>query len=101
MAPFAVVICAIGYEKSEAVKLAANQLHDDLLAAGIDVLLDDRGERPGVMFAEADLMGIPHRLVIGDRGLAEGVVEYKARTVSEAQSVPLASLVEFIKDVAL
>ncbi len=101
MAPFAVVICAIGYEKSEAVKLAANQLHDDLLAAGVDVLLDDRGERPGVMFAEADLMGIPHRLVIGDRGLAEGVVEYKARTVSEAQSVPLASLVEFIKDVAL
>ena len=101
MAPFAVVICAIGYEKSEAVKLAANQLHDDLFAAGVDVLLDDRGERPGVMFAEADLMGIPHRLVIGDRGLAEGVVEYKARTVSEAQSVPLASLVEFIKDVAL
>ncbi|OIQ95267.1 proline--tRNA ligase [mine drainage metagenome] len=101
MAPFAVVICAIGYEKSEAVKLAANQLHDELQAAGVDVLLDDRGERPGVMFAEADLMGIPHRLVIGERGLAEGVVEYKARTVSEAQSVALANLVEFVKGVAL
>lgn len=101
MAPFAVVICAIGYEKSEAVKLAANQLHDELQAAGVDVLLDDRGERPGVMFAEADLMGIPHRLVIGERGLAEGVVEYKARTVAEPQSVPLANLIEFVKGVAL
>ena len=101
MAPFSVVICAIGYEKSEAVKLAANQLHDELQAAGVDVLLDDRGERPGVMFAEADLMGIPHRLVIGERGLAEGVVEYKARTVTEAQSVQLVNLLEFIKGVVL
>jgi prolyl-tRNA synthetase len=92
MAPFAVVICPIGYDKSDAVKSAANQLHDDLLAAGIDVLLDDRGERPGVMFAEADLMGISHRLVIGERGLAEGLVEYKARTADEAQSLPLDNL---------
>jgi prolyl-tRNA synthetase len=92
MAPFAVVICPIGYDKSDAVKSAANQLHDDLLAAGIDVLLDDRGERPGVMFAEADLMGISHRLVIGERGLAEGLVEYKARTAAEAQSLPLENL---------
>lgn len=92
MAPFAVVICPIGFDKSDAVKLAANQLHDELLAAGIDVLLDDRGERPGVMFAEADLMGIPHRLVIGERGLAEGLVEYKARTSAEAQSLPLLNL---------
>jgi len=92
MAPFAVVICPIGYDKSDAVKSAANQLHDDLLAAGIDVLLDDRGERPGVMFAEADLMGISHRLVIGERGLAEGLVEYKARTAAEAQSLPLNNL---------
>lgn len=101
MAPFSVVICAIGYDKSEAVQAAAQQMHDDLLAAGVDVLLDDRGQRPGVMFAEADLMGIPHRLVIGERGLADGVVEYKARTVAEAQSVPLAGLLEFIKGVAL
>ena len=99
MAPFTVVICAIGYDKSEAVKQAVNQLHDDLHAAGVDVLLDDRGERPGVMFAEADLMGIPHRIVIGERGLNEGVVEYKARTASEAQTVPLAGLIEFVQKV--
>ncbi len=92
MAPFSVVICPIGFDKSDAVKLAANQLYADLLDAGIDVLLDDRGERPGVMFAEADLMGIPHRLVIGERGLAEGLVEYKARTSAEAQSLPLVNL---------
>ncbi len=92
MAPFAVVICPIGFDKSDAVKLAANQLYTDLLAAGVDVLLDDRGERPGVMFAEADLMGIPHRLVIGERGLAEGLVEYKARTSAEAQSLPMLNL---------
>lgn len=97
MAPFEVVICAIGYDKSEAVKAAANKLHDDLQAAGVDVLLDDRGERPGVMFAEADLMGIPHRLVIGERGLAEGNVEYKARVNAEAKSIPLATVVEFMQ----
>lgn len=99
MAPFTLVICAIGYDKSEAVKQACNQLHADLQAAGVDVLLDDRGERPGVMFAEADLMGIPHRLVIGERGLNEGVVEYKARVASEGQSVPLAGLVGFMQAV--
>ena len=101
MAPFAVVICPIGFDKSDAVKLAANQLHDELLAAGVDVLLDDRGERPGVMFAEADLMGIPHRLVIGERGLAEGLVEYKVRTAAEAQSVLLTNVVEFMQKTAL
>ncbi|HEY0843678.1 proline--tRNA ligase [Methylotenera sp.] len=100
MAPFEVVICAIGYDKSEAVKTAANKLHDELQAAGVDVLLDDRGERPGVMFAEADLMGIPHRLVIGERGLNEGNVEYKARTQADAQSVALASVVEFVQNLA-
>jgi len=100
MAPFTVVICAIGYEKSETVKQAADKLHDELQAAGVDVLLDDRGERPGVMFAEADLMGIPHRLVIGERGLAEGNVEYKARVEADAKSVALASVVEFMQKVA-
>lgn len=101
MAPFTVVICAIGYDKSDAVKEAVNKLHDDLQAAGVDVLLDDRGERPGVMFAEADLMGIPHRIVIGERGLNEGVVEYKARVASEAQSVPLSGLVAFVQQAVL
>jgi prolyl-tRNA synthetase len=100
MAPFEVVICAIGYDKSETVKAAANKLHDDLQTAGVDVLLDDRGERPGVMFAEADLMGIPHRLVIGERGLAEGNVEYKARTEADAKSVLLTAVVEFVKELA-
>ncbi len=100
MAPFEVVICAIGYDKSETVKTAANKLHDELQAAGVDVLLDDRGERPGVMFAEADLMGIPHRLVIGERGLAEGNVEYKARVEADAKSIALASVVEFVQKVA-
>ena len=93
MAPFSVVICPIGFDKSETVQNMAYKLHDDFQAAGIDVLLDDRGERPGVMFAEADLMGIPHRLVIGERGLADNVLEYKARTSTETQSVALTELV--------
>jgi prolyl-tRNA synthetase len=101
MAPFAVAVCPIGYDKSEAVLLAANQLYADLNAAGIETLLDDRGERPGVMFAEADLMGIPHRIVIGERGLAEGLVEYKGRTDADAQSITLANAVEFMQKVAL
>jgi prolyl-tRNA synthetase len=92
MAPFTVVICPIAYEKSAEVKAAADALYAELSAAGVEVLLDDRGERPGVMFAESDLMGIPHRVVIGERGLAEGVVEYKARTVAEARSLTCADL---------
>lgn len=100
MAPFNVVICPIGFDKSELVQNAAYKLHDDLQAAGIDVLLDDRGERPGVMFAEADLMGIPHRVVIGERGLADNMVEYKARTCAETQSVSLAEIVTFVQKVS-
>lgn len=100
MAPFNVVICPIGFDKSELVQKAAYKLHDELQAAGIDVLLDDRGERPGVMFAEADLMGIPHRVVIGERGLAENMVEYKARTSADAQSVALAEIVTFVQKVS-
>jgi prolyl-tRNA synthetase len=92
MAPFEVVICPIGMDKSEAVKNAAEKLYADCKNAGIDVLLDDRGERPGVMFAESDLIGIPHRVVVGDRGLAEGKVEYKARAEGDAQMIELASI---------
>ena len=98
MAPFAVVICPIGLDKSEAVKQAALDLYAQLQQAGVDVLLDDRGERPGVMFAESDLMGIPHRVVIGDRGLAEGKVEYKGRTDAEAQNLQVADCVAFLRD---
>ena len=101
MAPFTVTICPIGYDKSEAVSAAANKIYADLSAAGIEAMLDDRGERPGVMFAEADLMGIPHRLVIGERGLADGTVEYKGRTDAEAQMVALNNVVEFMQKVAL
>ncbi len=98
MAPFDVVICPIGLDKSEAVKQAAFDLYRQLQQAGVDVLLDDRGERPGVMFAESDLMGIPHRLVIGDRGLAEGKVEYKGRTDTEAHNLQVAECVAFLLD---
>ena len=89
MAPFEVVICPMGYEKSEAVKAACDQLHDALLAAGIDVILDDRNERPGAMFADWELIGAPFRVVIGDRGLADSQVEFKGRTDAESQNIPL------------
>jgi len=97
MAPFELVICPIGMDKSEQVKNTANQLYEDCKNAGLDVLLDDRGERPGVMFAESDLMGIPHRIVVGERGLAEGKVEYKARSAAEAQNLLVTEVIEFIK----
>jgi prolyl-tRNA synthetase len=92
MAPFEVVICPMGYDKSEAVKAACNQLHDELLAAGIDVILDDRNERPGAMFADWELIGAPFRVVIGDRGLADSQVEFKGRTDAESQNIPLADI---------
>jgi len=92
MAPFEVVICPMGYEKSEAVKTACDQLHDQLLAAGIDVILDDRNERPGAMFADWELIGAPFRVVIGDRGLADSQVEFKGRTDAESQNIPLAQI---------
>ena len=98
MAPFSVVICPIGLDKSEAVKAAATNLYELLQVAGIEVLLDDRGERPGVMFAEMDLIGIPHRIVIGERGLAEGNVEYKGRTDSSAQNIQLNEVLTFLKN---
>ena len=92
MAPFEVVICPMGYEKSEQVKAACDQLHQELLAAGIDVALDDRNERPGAMFADWELIGAPFRVVIGDRGLADSVVEFKGRTDAESQNIPLAQI---------
>jgi prolyl-tRNA synthetase len=89
MAPFQVAIAPIGMKKSDAVRQAAEQLYARLSAAGIEVLLDDRDERPGVMFADMELIGIPHRIVIGDRGLKEGKVEYQGRRDSEASSINL------------
>jgi prolyl-tRNA synthetase len=89
MAPFTVVICPIGYDRSADVKAAADRLHDELAAMGIDVMLDDRGERPGAMFADWELIGIPHRVVVSDRGLKEGRVEYQGR--QDTQATPLAA----------
>ena len=99
MAPFEVVLCPIGMDRSELVKEAAHKLYAELQAAGIDVLLDDRGERPGVMFADMELIGIPHRVVLGERSLNEGKVEYQARTESEAQALPLADVASRLKQV--
>ncbi len=96
LSPFEVVIAPIGMDKSDEVKEVATKLYHNLLDIGIDVLLDDRGERPGVMFAEMELIGIPHRIVIGDRGLKEGMVEYQARKLKEAQSIRLDDIVGFI-----
>ena len=97
MAPFALVICPIGMDKSELVKNTAEKLYQDCKKAGIDVLLDDRGERPGVMFAESDLIGIPHRIVIGERGLSEAKIEYKARNQADAQHILLQDALVGIK----
>jgi prolyl-tRNA synthetase len=96
MAPFAVVIAALGYDRSAEVKAAADALYASLSVSGIDVALDDRGERPGVMFAELELIGIPHRITIGDRGLKEGLVEYQARRDTAATKVPLAEIAAFV-----
>ena len=87
----------MGYAKNEAVKTAADTLYSKLKASCVDVLLDDRNERPGVMFAEMELIGIPHRIVVGERGLADGKLEYKGRTDSESQLIPVSEIVDFLK----
>lgn len=97
IAPFEVCIVPMGYAKSTAVKEAADKLYAELKKAGVDVLLDDRNERPGVMFAEMELIGIPHRVVIGERGLAESRFEYKGRTDAEAQMIPIGEIDAFLK----
>ena len=97
LAPFSVAIAAVGYDRSDAVRAAADRLHDELEAAGVEVLLDDRGERPGVMFADIELIGIPHRVTIGDRGLKEGKVEYQARRDAAATPVAVGEIAAFIR----
>jgi len=97
IAPFQVCIVPMGYHKSEAVKSAADQLYNDLVASGIDVVLDDRNERPGVMFADMELIGIPHRIVIGERGLKEGLFEYKARLDAEATMMAQTDVLSILK----
>ncbi|KVZ42566.1 proline--tRNA ligase [Burkholderia ubonensis] len=88
IAPFEVVLCPMGYDRSDAVRESTDKLYAELAAAGIDVILDDRGERPGVMFADWELIGVPHRLVIGERGLKEGKLEYQGRRDAEATLLP-------------
>jgi prolyl-tRNA synthetase len=97
MAPFVVAIAPVGYDRSEGVHAAADRLYGELTAAGVDVLLDDRGERPGVMFADLELIGIPHRVTIGDRGLKEGAVEYQGRRDAAATKVPLGEIAAFVR----
>jgi len=97
IAPFAVVICPIGYERSAEVKVAADHLHDELAAAGVDVVLDDRGERPGAMFADWELIGVPQRVVLSDRGLKAGTVELQGRREVAATVVPLAETLARLK----
>ncbi len=97
MAPFAVAIAPIGYDRSEIVRDEADRLHEALEAAGAEVLLDDRGERPGVMFADLELIGVPHRVTIGERGLKEGIVEYQSRRDAAATKVAVADVLSFLK----
>ena len=98
MAPLRVAIVPLNMNKSEAVAAAAIQLYEQLQALGIEVLLDDRNERPGIKFADMELIGIPHRIVIGDRSLTEGQVEYKQRTEADAHNIPLHNVIDFLRD---
>ena len=96
VAPFLVHIVALNYGKSEAVQKAADELYQACLDQNMEVLLDDTDERPGVKFADADLIGIPHRITVGDRALKDGEVEYKARDAADAERVPLAEILTHI-----
>ena len=97
IAPFVAVLCPIGYDRSPAVREAADALHAQLRGAGIDAILDDRGERPGAMFADWELIGVPHRIVLSDRGLKNGEIEYQGRRDTEATVLPLAEALPFVK----
>ncbi len=98
LAPFQVALCPMNLHKSERLKAAVETLYQDLQAAGIEVLLDDRKVRPGFMFSDMELIGIPHVLVISDRGLDAGTVEYKARTAKDNNEIPMASVLAFLQE---
>ena len=97
IAPFTVVVCPIGPERSPAVKAAAEALYAELMAANIDVVLDDRGERPGAMFADWELIGVPHRITIGERGLKDGRIEYQHRRDSAPTPIVVDQALDFIR----
>jgi prolyl-tRNA synthetase len=100
LAPFDVCIVPIGLKKSPKVAQVVEELYKELVDAGFEVLLDDREERPGVMFSEMDLIGIPHRIVVGERGLANGSVEYRNRASGESADYPLDGLVTTLQTIA-
>ncbi|HYN28008.1 MAG TPA: His/Gly/Thr/Pro-type tRNA ligase C-terminal domain-containing protein, partial [Burkholderiales bacterium] len=97
MAPFQVAIAPIGYRKNAEVKKVADRLHDELQSSAIEVLLDDRDERPGVMFTDLELIGIPHRITVGERSLKDGKIEYQARTDASARAIELQSAANLLK----
>jgi prolyl-tRNA synthetase len=97
LAPFTVVVCPISPDRSPDVKAAADTLYAQLLAAGVDVILDDRGERPGAMFADWELIGVPHRITVGDKGLKDGQVEYQHRRDAAATKVAVADVFAFVQ----
>jgi prolyl-tRNA synthetase len=97
LAPFTVVICPIGMDRSDEVKGAAQALYNDLLGSGVDVILDDRGERPGAMFADWELIGVPHRVTIGDKSLKDGLVEYQHRRDAASTKVPVADVASHVR----
>src|SRR5215475_5100494 len=97
LAPFSVAIAPIGYDRNESVRAAADRILDELQNAGVEVLLDDRGERPGVMFADLELIGIPHRITIGERALKNGQVEYQGRRDAQASPVALGDAVSLVR----
>ncbi|HRN76588.1 proline--tRNA ligase [Ottowia sp.] len=96
IAPFTVVICPVGMDRSEAVRAAAESLYAELRAAGVDVILDDRGERPGAMFADWELIGVPHRVTIGDKSLKDGQLEYQHRRDAAATRVPAGEMAAYL-----
>jgi prolyl-tRNA synthetase len=97
IAPFEVVLCPMGYDRSESVKAETDRLYAALQQAGVDVILDDRGERPGAMFADWELIGVPHRVVIGERGIKEGKLEYQGRREAAATGVAIVDMVAFVQ----
>jgi prolyl-tRNA synthetase len=100
IAPFQVALLPMNMKKSQRVREATETLYEGLLAAGLDVLLDDREARPGVMFADMELIGIPHRVVVGEKNLDRGLVEYRHRRAAESRDVARADIPAFLRDQA-
>jgi len=97
IAPFEVVVCPVNYRQSEAVRQAADQVYAQLVTAGVDTILDDRGERPGAMFADWELIGVPHRVTVGERGLKDGKLEHVDRRALQTTLIPVSDVLPFIR----